>query len=131
MLSHCAWVGMRLMLQETTWTHENITNMEDYLINDLLGHIYEIQRVDVASYDLGWPDQRIRAIRNAQHKTKTHGALEPWAVVCELFNRKCEITWREYFVATEADLEENLAWARGRSASSRRCGCEAARPPSR
>ena len=56
----CAWLGMRLELQEPVIIHENVAQFNCDLLSSILGHLYNLTTHVTNAADFGWPVSRVR-----------------------------------------------------------------------
>jgi site-specific DNA-cytosine methylase len=105
-----AWIALVLLLNFSVIIHENVNGFPDKLF-ELLSERYVIHQIPVDALSLGWPVNRNRCYRVMVHKHKVNALLAPLDVVARLFERDLRMCWREFLVASTAELESELCWA--------------------
>ena len=112
-----AWIAQRALLQEEAIVHENVPNFMVALLQQTLGKYYVISSIVMDSAEFGIPNDRRRRITFLRHKRTLVAntcTLGDFVAMCR---RGCEATWEMFLIASQAELEEELAWARNRPSS--------------
>jgi site-specific DNA-cytosine methylase len=121
-----AWIGMRIMLQESVVIQENVTQFCTDTLMSLLGHLYCFQIVELCPTQLGWPVARMRRWTVMRHKYKTGAFKMPLTIFTKLFYKPLLFgmniastipAWFCFFVASAAELLEEFEWASNRPES--------------
>ena len=111
-----AWVGQRRYLQEPTWSVEQVKQfLVDPVLTRSLGDLYEIEWQIVSSCSFGFPDKRERMLIHGRHRHKVPHLHHTYYDLAHLFSRHTEITWRDFMVATEDDVEADYTWQSNRA----------------
>ncbi|CAK9099072.1 Uncharacterized protein SCF082_LOCUS46421 [Durusdinium trenchii] len=129
-----AFIGLRLLLQESDITLENVVGADFSLYERFLGHLYYFETHEICPTTLGWAFARPRMFCRMRHKEKVLEEISPLASFSKLFWRAINYTWREIFFAhkpeyhtelcIDSELEKELQWAQQRP-SSQQCGLPA------
>ena len=119
----CAWICMRLNIEEKVWIQENVPGFPLQLLEQLLGSLYWISSVLIQNTDLGWPVSRCRQWIVGRHKIKTLPDVSaPLHWFTKLFYRQLgKVYWRDFLIATENDIKDELAYATSRTGMAAAC----------
>ena len=116
-LSFFSWIGQRRLIQERGILHENVPDFPVSLLVTCLSDLYivgEDTSVVINSTEQGQPAERARRLSWLRHKSTQFANPRHigWPAFSKLFRRDCRIDWSHYFVASKAELDEELRWAR-------------------
>ena len=130
----CAWVGMRLLLQEPDITQENVKQFNPVLLGKFLSKYYFIDSEVLCPSSYGWSSRRERRWTRLRHRFKILCELSPLSRFSKRFLRACNTHWREFFClhkypdyenpVIDQELQKELAWAQNRKLS-----CAYSEPP--
>ena len=122
------WVGQRRDLQEPYWLQENVCEFPAGFLHDMLSDLYEVQACTIDPAEMGWPVVRRRQYIVGRHRQKTAGFHMPFQTFVNQLILGCRAEaqssgadglppWDAFFVATEEELADELAWAASRPSS--------------
>lgn len=114
-----AWALQRIALKEPHIIHENVEDFGEEVMTQLLGKWYRWTRVVVTPLELGWPTRRTRQFLHGRLRglhvplVKELGSSLA-EIIKACFHRDFDYTQRHYCIATDSELEADLAWAESR-----------------
>jgi hypothetical protein len=117
MVYFTAWCCMRRRIQEAVVIQENVEGQPIDLLRYALGDLYNIQEVLLDPQFLGWPVRRRRMWRLLTHKSKVVAVEHNLDVLPKFFNRRCNISWKDFLVAPSGDVSKEVKWAASRKGS--------------
>ena len=115
LLATMAWVAMRWQLEDEIFLNENVAPFPAHLVLAALAAKYVIMSC-VIKVEKFWIARRHRRITFGILKSKLIVNV-PWDPFCSAYRRSGAATWRNVFVASNAELEAELRWARRRKKS--------------
>jgi len=115
-----AWALQRSVLKEPHIIHENVEDFGMDMMVALLGRWYVWSRIVLTPVELGWSTRRtrqflhgtLRGLRIPFVRELGCGSMEE--IIKAFMYRQCTFTQMEYCIASEAELEAELTWAKSR-----------------
>ena len=103
--------------------HENVEQCDTTILQHYLGGAYHIQdEVVLGPSQLGHPVRRRRRISILMRRDMMCKTPCPWTTVALLFGRRACLSWKSFLLATEQELQAEVAWASNRRTSCAKLG---------
>ena len=92
--------------------HENVKGYNECELEDLIGTKYIILSIILSLFTLGVPNNRERRISLCVHRSLAACVRIPWSLhFTSIFLRDCQISFKEYMLASKEELDAELSWA--------------------
>lgn len=115
-----AWYALMVLLLPELIIHENVEAYDVTILQTFLAAEYCVHTAVFCASTFGWPVRRVRRITMCLRLDLLLQVVHPWTEFIASCHRVSGISWKAFAMNTvglQSELQDELAWARGRKAS--------------